>query len=90
MKRNTILIRLSSKTVSNFDNIAYFADSLKRNSTRLKEIGTKDVPDWMFTTWLLNGLSSKYDSFRMMLTNNRKANQAKEKKTKVEFDFILQ
>lgn len=70
--------------------MAHFADSLKRDSTRLKEIGTKDVLDWMFTTWLLNGLTSEYDSFRMMLTNNRKANQAKGEKTELEFDSILE
>lgn len=47
MERDTILIRLSSKTASDFEDVAHFANSLKRDSTRLKEIGTKDVPDWM-------------------------------------------
>ena len=86
IERDAILIRLSSKTSSNFDDVAQFVDSLKRNSTRLKEIGTTDVPSWMFTTWLLHGLSSKYDSFRMMLNNNRKASEQSQK-TKVEPDF---
>lgn len=63
MERDTILIRLSSKTASDFENVAHFADSLKLDSIRLKEIGTKDVPDWMFTSWLLCGLTSEYDSF---------------------------
>lgn len=63
MERDTILIRLSSKTASDFENVAHFADSLKLDSIRLKEIGTKDVPDWMFTSWLLRGLTSEYDSF---------------------------
>lgn len=44
----------------------------------------------MFTTWLLHGLDSEYDSFRMMLTNNRKATQAKGNKTELEFDLILE
>ncbi len=57
MERDTIFIRLSSKTASDFDDMAHFARILKRNSTRLKEIGTKDVPDGMFTTWLLNCLT---------------------------------
>ena len=77
IERNTIFMRLSTQTLSDFDNVAQFADTIKRNSIRLKEIGTTDVPDWMYTTWFLHGLSSEYDSFRMMLTNNRKAAQAK-------------
>lgn len=90
MERDAILIRLSSRTASDFSNVAEFADSLKRDCTRLKEIGTKDVPDWMFTTWLLHGLDSEYDSFRMMLNNSRKADQAKGVKFEPGFDFILE
>ncbi len=44
----------------------------------------------MFTTWLLHGLDSEYDSFRMMLNNSRKAKQARGVKTEPEFDFILE
>ena len=73
MERNAIFIQLSTQTASDFSNIAQFANSLKRDCTRLKEIGTKDIPDWQFTTWLLHGLDSKYDSFCMMLNNSRKA-----------------
>lgn len=90
MERDTILIRLSSKMASDFEDVAHFAYSLKRDSTRLKEIGTKDVPDWMFTSWPLHGLTSEYDSFRMMLNNNRKAAQAKGEKTEPDFDSILE
>lgn len=90
MERDTILIRLSSKTASDFEDVAHFAASLKRDSTRLKEIGFTDVPDWVFTTWLLQGLTSEYDSFRMMLNYNRKADQAKGKKTEPDFDSILE
>lgn len=50
MGRDAILIRLSSRTASDFSNVSQFADSLKRDCTRLKEIGTKNVPDWIFTT----------------------------------------
>ncbi len=64
MELDTILIQLSSRTAFDFDFVIHFADSLNRNFTRLKKIGTKDVPDWMFTIWLLNGLTSEYDSFR--------------------------
>ena len=45
MERDTIHIRLSNRTASDFDDVAHFADSLNRDSRRLKEIGTKDVPD---------------------------------------------
>ena len=90
MERDAIFIQLSTQIVSDFGNISQFADSLKRDCTRLKEIGTKDVPDWQFTTWLLHGLDSEYDSFRMMLNNSRKADQAKGLKTKTGFDFILE
>ena len=89
IERDSIFIRLSTQTLSDFDDVAQFADNIKRNSIRLKEIGTKDVPDWMYTTWFLHGLSSEYESFPMMLTNNRKADQAKGAKTEPEFDSIL-
>lgn len=93
IEHNTIFMRLSTQTLSDFDNVAQFADTIKRNSIRLKEIGTTDVPDWMYTSWFLHGLSSKYDSFRMMLTNNRKAAQAKggkEATFEPDFDSILE
>lgn len=90
IERNTIFIQLSTQTASNFSNVAQFADNLKCNCTCLNEIGTKDVPDWQFTTWLLYGLDSEYDSFRIMLNNSRKADQAKRLKTKPDFDFILE
>ena len=45
MELDTILIQLSSRTASDFDSLVHFADSLMRNFTRLKKIGTKDVPD---------------------------------------------
>ncbi len=70
--------------------MAYFAGSLKRNLTQLKKIGTKDVSDWMFTTWLLQGLTSEYDSFCIMPNNKRKAKRIKEKKTESDFDSILE
>lgn len=65
-------------------------DSLKRNYTRLKKIGTENVPDWMFITWLLHSLDSEYNSFWMILNNSRKADQAKEVKAEPGFDFILE
>ncbi len=73
IERDSIFICLSTQTLSDFDDVAQFADNIKRNSIRLKEIGNKDVPDWMYNTWFLHGLSSEYDFFRIMLTNNRKA-----------------
>ena len=90
IKRDSIFIRLSTQTLSDFAYVAEFADNIKRNSTRLKEIGTTDVPNWMYTTWLLNALDSNYDSFQIMLTNNRKADQARGTKTELSFDSILE
>lgn len=46
-----------------------------------------------YTTWLLHGLSSEYDSIGMVLTNNRKAAQAKgdkDAKHEPDFDYILE
>ena len=45
IERNAIFIQLFTQTASDFSNIAQFADSLKRDCTRLKKIGTKDVSD---------------------------------------------
>lgn len=90
IERNAIFIRFSIETMSDFTNVAEVADNIKRNSTRLREIGTTDVPNWMYMSWFLHGLDSEYDSFRMMLTNNRKAEQAKETKTEPDFDSIFE
>ncbi len=90
MERDAIFIRLSSRTALDFNNITQFADSLKSNCTRLKEIATKDVPDWMLTKLLLHGLDSEYDSFCMMPNNSCKAEQAKKVKSEPGFDFILE
>lgn len=49
MEQDTILMRLSNKTASDFKDVAHFANSLKWNLMQLKEIGTKDVLDWLFT-----------------------------------------
>ncbi len=45
MELDTILIQLSSRIASDFDYLVHFADSLMCNFTRLKKIGTNDVPD---------------------------------------------
>ena len=50
IERDSIFIRFSTQTLSDFDNVAQFVDNIKRNFTWLKEIGTKDVPDCMYTT----------------------------------------
>ncbi len=90
IKRDSIFIRLFTQTLSDFDDVAQFTDNIKRNSIWLKEIGTNDVPDLMYTTWFLHVLSSEYDSSRMMLTNNIKTDLAKGVKTEPEFDSILE
>ena len=91
MERDAIFIRLCSKTSSDFDDVAKFADILKFYSTWLKEIGTTDVPSWMFTTWLFHGLGPEYDSFQMMLNNNQTTSEQSQKtKIKSDFDSILE
>ena len=55
IERDSIFIRLSTETLSDFDDFAQFSDNIKRTSNLLKEIGTKDVPGW-------NGLSSEHGS----------------------------
>ena len=41
IERDAIFIRLSTQTLYDFANVAEFADNIKRNSTRLKEIGKR-------------------------------------------------
>lgn len=86
IERDTFLIWSPKKTVFDFDDFAWLAGSLQDDSTRLKWIATIDFHDLMFTTWLLDCCSSEDDSFWKMLTNNRKANQAKAENTDAEFD----
>ena len=85
-----IFICLSTQTLSDFINVTEFADNIKRNSIWLKKISTKDVPNWRYTTWLLNGLDSDHNCLRMMLTKNRKTDQAKGIKIELDFDSILE
>ncbi len=47
---DSIFICLSTQWLSNFDDVVQFADNIKQNSIRLKEIGSKDVPGWIYTT----------------------------------------
>ena len=89
MERDAILIRLSSQTASDLSNVTQFADSLRRDCTGLKEIGMKNVSDWMLTTWLFHSFDSEYYSIRMMLNRSSKAEQVREVKTEPGFDFIL-
>lgn len=54
IERDSIFIRLPTETLSDFDDVAQFADDIKRNSIRLHEIDTKDVPDWMYMALVLS------------------------------------
>ncbi len=49
MERDAIFIRLSSQTASDFSNVAQFADSLKRDCTRVRVLY---APSFKHTTWL--------------------------------------
>ena len=54
IERDSIFIRLPTETLSDFDDVAQFADDIKRNSIRLNEIDTKDVPGWMYMALVLS------------------------------------
>ncbi len=68
-----IFIKLSTQTAFNFSSITQFTDSLKYNYIYLKEIVINNISKWQFTTWILHGLNSKYNSFCIMLNNSYKA-----------------
>lgn len=48
------IYHLPTETLSDFDDVEQFADDIKRNSIRLKEIGTKGVPGWMYMALVLS------------------------------------
>lgn len=75
---------------SNFYNVTQFANSQKRNCIPLNKIGTKDVPKWILTTWLLHDFDYKYDSFHTMLNNSQKAKQVKRIKNEPRYNFLLE
>ena len=90
LERDAIFIRLSTKTLDNFQGIAKFANAIKKNAIRLKEIGITDLSSWIYTTWLLHGLFPEYDGFKMMLNNNQRATESKGEKRKLNFDSVLE
>lgn len=47
---DSIFIRLSTIMLSDFTNVAEFANNIKQNFTHLKEIITIDVPNWINIT----------------------------------------
>ncbi len=89
LERNMIFIRLSTKTLDDFQVIAEFANAIKKDATRLKEIGITDLPSWIFTTWLLHELSSEYNRFKMMLNNNQCEPKSEGEKKELDFDSVL-
>ncbi len=44
---DSIFIRLFIQTLLDFDDVAQFADNIKQNSIRLKEISNINFPNWM-------------------------------------------
>ena len=87
---NVIFIRLSIKTLDDFKRVAKFTNTIKKGATRLKEIGVTDLPSWIYRTWLLHGLSSEYNGFKMMLTNNQRTNKSEGDKKELDFDSVLE
>ena len=80
LERDAIFIRLSTKTLDIFQGIAEFANAIKKDATRLKKVGITDLPSWIYTKWLLHGLSSEYNGFKMMLNNNQRATESEGEK----------
>lgn len=77
LERDAAFIRLSTKTLEDFQGVAEFANAIKKDAKRLKEIGLTDLPSWIYATWLLHGLSSGYDGFKIMLNNKQRAEDGK-------------
>ena len=90
LQRDAIFIWLSTKTLDDFQGIAEFANAIKKDATRLKEIGITDLPSWIYTTWLLHGLSSEYNGFKMMLNNNQRAIESEGEMKELDFDSVLE
>ncbi len=90
LERDAIFIRLSTKTLDIFQGIAEFANAIKKDATRLKKVGITDLPSWIYTKWLLHGLSSEYNGFKMMLNNNQRATESEREKKELDFDSVLE
>ncbi len=90
LERDAIFIRLSTKTLDDFQGMAEFTTAIKKNATRLKEIGITDLRSWIYTTWLLHGLSFEYNVFKMMLNNNQRATESEGEKKELDFDSVLE
>lgn len=90
MERNAIFIWFSTKTLKNFQNVAEFANAIKKNTIRLKEIGVTDLHSWISTTWLLHKLFSEYNGFKMMLNNNEYINESEGEIKEQDFDCVLE
>ncbi len=89
LERDAIFIRLSTKTLDDLQGIAEFANAIKKHAIWLKEIGITDLPSWIYTTWLLHGLSSEYNGFKIMLNNNQRATESEGEKIELDFDSVL-
>lgn len=70
-------MRLLSGCQQKLLKISKFANAIKKGAKRLKEIGLTDLPSWIYATWLLHGLSSGYDGFKIMLNNKQRAEDGK-------------
>ncbi len=90
LEHDAIFILLSIKTLDDFQGIAEFANAIKKDVIRLKEIGITDLPSRIYTRWLLHGLSSKYNGFKMMLNNNQRATESEGGKKELDFDSALE
>ena len=90
LERDAIFIRPSTKAIEDFQRIAEFANAIKKDATRLKEIGITDLPSWIHTTWLLHELSSEYNGVKMMLNNNQRAIESRREKKELNFDSVLE
>ena len=60
--RYLLLKGLVTTTLALSTSVTEFIDSLKRNSRRLKDMGSL-IPDWILTAVLLHNLGDLYDNF---------------------------
>ena len=89
LEYDAIFIQLPTKTLDNFSGVAKIANTIKKDATRLKEIGITNLPSCIYTTWLLYGLLSEYNGFKMILANKKRANESEGDKKVLDFDFVL-
>lgn len=76
LERDAIFIRLSTKTLGDFQGVAEFANAIKKIYMP-REIRITNLPSWIYLNWLLHGLSSKCNCFKMILKQQPSRNRVR-------------